>query len=303
MAAAIGSWDHLTTKGLIKVIPDRVIVWNGAQKREAARLHGVPRRRVVVTGAQAFDQWFERQPSVDRAAFLSAVELDPARPYVLYTGSSPNITPADREIAFVEEWLRVLRAAPEPVGGLGVLVRPHPGNVDAWAQVDLSRLGCAVAPRERPGIPMSDADERLYFDSIHFAEAVVGINTSAIIEALVQRKPVLTIRAPEFAQEDTLHFRHLLPEGGGCVRLAVSLDEHVEQLGSVLADPSAERAAIERFLQSFVRPHGLDRPATPILADAIEAVGASPHRKPLPARLAFSGNRLPRRPSLRRRPA
>jgi hypothetical protein len=301
VAAAIGSWDHLTTKGLIKVVPDRVFVWNGAQRREAVRLHRVPRRRVVVTGAQAFDQWFDRTASVDRPTFLAAVGLPADRRYVLYTGSSPNITPAERELTFVEEWLRALRSAPAPVGDLAVLVRPHPGNIDAWAEVDLSELGGAVAPRRRPGIPMSEADEALYFDSIHFADAVVGINTSAIIEALVQRKPVLTIRTPEFAQEDTLHFRHLLPGGGGCVRLAATLGEHVEQLAAALADPAAEQVEIERFLRSFVRPHGLERPATPILADAIEALGVLRRRKPLTARLAFSGNRLPL--PRRRRPA
>jgi hypothetical protein len=33
----VGSWDHLTTKGLIHEVPDRVVVWNEAQRGEAAR--------------------------------------------------------------------------------------------------------------------------------------------------------------------------------------------------------------------------------------------------------------------------
>jgi hypothetical protein len=289
VAAAIGSWDHLTTKGLIKIVPDRIILWNELQAREATELHRVPRRRIVVTGAQAFDQWFDRRPSTHRDAFCAAVGLDPARPYLLYTGSSPNVTPAAREIPFVESWLRALRSAPPPVRNVGVLVRPHPGNIEAWARVDLSELGCAIAPRERPGIQMDERDESLYFDSIHHSAAVVGINTSAILESLIQRRPVFTIRAPEFAQEDTLHFHHLL----ACVRLAATMDEHLAELARALEDPDAHRDEIERFLHVFIRPHGLDRPATPIVADAIESIGALRHRKPLPARLAFSGNALP----------
>ena len=39
-------------------------------------------------------------------------------------------------------------------------------------------------------------------------------------------------------------------------------DEHAEQT--------------RRFVESFVRPRGLDRPAAPILADAIEALGRRP---------------------------
>ncbi len=65
----VGSWDHLTTKGLIHEVPDRVLVWNEAQKREAIELHGVPADQVVVTGAQAYDHWFSAGPSVEREAF------------------------------------------------------------------------------------------------------------------------------------------------------------------------------------------------------------------------------------------
>src|SRR5688572_25997500 len=75
----VGSWDHLTTKGLIHEPPDRVLVWNEAQKQEAIDLHDVPPERVVVTGSQAYDHWFEMAPSADRASFCARVGLDPAR--------------------------------------------------------------------------------------------------------------------------------------------------------------------------------------------------------------------------------
>ena len=68
VAAAIASWDNLTNKGLLRVQPDLVIVWNRAQEREAVELHGVPASRVAVTGAQPFDRWFERRPTRDAAA-------------------------------------------------------------------------------------------------------------------------------------------------------------------------------------------------------------------------------------------
>jgi hypothetical protein len=277
VGVGISSWDHLTTKGLLKTLPDRLFVWNDVQRREASAFHGVPDDLIVTTGAQLFDQWFDRQPGSGRQEFLRAHGLDAAHGYVLYVGSSPNITAAAEEEAFVRRWIAALRGSGIPeVSELGVLVRPHPGNVDHWRTVDLTGLGGAVAPRARPGIPMDAADEQLYFDSIHFASAVVGINTSAIIESLVQRRPVLTIRAPEFGetQEGTLHFHYLVPEGGGCVRAASSFEEHVSQLREALEEPELSRAQIEAFLVAFVRPHGLDRPATPILADAIEALAA-----------------------------
>jgi hypothetical protein len=38
-ALAIGSWDHLSSKGRISELPDRVLVWNDTQVHEATELH------------------------------------------------------------------------------------------------------------------------------------------------------------------------------------------------------------------------------------------------------------------------
>ena len=34
------SWDNLTNKGSLKLVPERVFVWNEVQAREAVELHG-----------------------------------------------------------------------------------------------------------------------------------------------------------------------------------------------------------------------------------------------------------------------
>ena len=164
----------------MKARPDATFVWNELQRRDAAELHSVPRESVVVTGAQLFDPWFDREPSTTPEEFAAKVGLEATR-YVLYVGSSPNIAPPEREIPFVRRWLEALRATGDSPGAL---VRPHPYNVESWADEDLTGLGAVVAPRTPPTMPMSEADDALYFDSIHHASAVVGINTSAMVEAL-----------------------------------------------------------------------------------------------------------------------
>jgi hypothetical protein len=198
----------------------------------------------------------------------------PDAPYLLYVGSSPNIAPSGREIAFVRRWMGTLRENRE-LGRLGVVVRPHPYSVEAWSQVDLGPA-TAVCPRTPPELPMTEADDALYFDSVHHAAAVVGINTSAMVESFIQRKPVLTIRAADFreTQDGTLHFGELRTAAGGALQAASSLGEHVTQLRATLVDPASLVAGIDDFLRVFVRPLGLDRPATPLLADAIEALAS-----------------------------
>ena len=90
MGLCVASWDHLTTKGLVRVQPDLVSVWNHEQSAEAVEFHDTPRDRIVVTGAQP-SCWFKRQPT-SRAAFCAKVGLDPAKPFVLFVGSTASIS-------------------------------------------------------------------------------------------------------------------------------------------------------------------------------------------------------------------
>jgi len=50
-----------------------------------------------------------------------------------------------------------------------------------------------------------------------------------------------------------------------------------------LKDPDAAYAETQRFVASFIRPHGMDRPATPIAADAIEEIGRLGRSEPVEA--------------------
>jgi hypothetical protein len=273
----VGSWDHLTTKGLIHEVPDQVLVWNEAQKEEAITLHGVPGDRVVVTGSQAYDHWFGMGPSVNREAFCGRIGLDPQRPFLLYLCSSPFIAPA--EVAFVRRWIAAIRgSADRRLSSVGVLVRPHPQNWRQWEGVDLPREFEDVAFWPKTGVnPVGGSAREEYFDSMYHSQAVIGVNTSAMIESAIVGRPVYSVTADEFAatQDGTLHFQHLKNVEGGLLHLAADLDDHLSQLSRLL-DEGVEPEGARRFVRAFIRPHGLDVPATPQVVDAIEQLAAGP---------------------------
>jgi hypothetical protein len=280
----VGSWDHLTTKGLMHQRPDRILVWNELQRTEAVELHGAAVEQVVVTGAQAYDHWFATRPSTDRDAFCARIGLPADRPYLLYLCSSPFIAPDEVEV--VRRWAAAVRGSADPtLRTAGLLVRPHPQNAAQWAGVDLSAFG-AISIWPRAGANPIGPDARAeYYDSMYHAHAVVGVNTSALIESGIVGRLVYSFRVPELAgtQEGTLHFRHL--RNGGLLRLAETLDEHVTQLAASFASAEADRARVREFIRLFVRPYGLEEPATPRVVEAIEALAAvKPAPRALPAR-------------------
>jgi hypothetical protein len=268
-AVAVASWDNLTSKGLLRVVPDRVLVWNEIQRRELEEMHGVPTDRVVVTGAQKFDRWFERTATTGYEAFATRVGLDSGRPFLLYLCSSSFIAPD--ELGFVRRWMTALRKSGDSMlERIGVVIRPHPQNTAQWVDSNLSPFeNVVVWPRGGEHPDVGDA-EAAFFDSMFHSTAVVGINTSAQIDAAIVGKSVFTIRAFSQSQEGTLHFHYLLRENGGFVRDAETLDDHVAQLKAAVADPEGQAYAIDSFVSSFVRPRGLDTPASPLVAEAIE---------------------------------
>ena len=276
--ACVRSWDNLSTKALFHCRPTLVTVWNETMRREAVEMHGLDPETVVVTGAQKFDAWFARGPSTTPEEFRARAGLRPDRPFVLYLCSSQFIAPREREA--VARWVAALRSrGGDELAGLGVVIRPHPDNQGPWAGAGAAgALGEQVVVYPRPGEGDPDAiagaDEQAvadFYDSIAHAEAVVGVNTSALIEAAIVGTPILTLRMPEFreGQDESIHFSYLAGVGGGMLRIAPDLDTHLEQLAAVLDAPSRDGRPTE-FLREFVRPHGLDTPAGPILADAIE---------------------------------
>lgn len=280
-ALAVHSWDNLTNKGLMRVQPDKVYVWNEAQKREAVTLHGTRPDDVVVTGAMVYDQWFARRPSTTREDFCRRVGLDPARPIFLYLCSSQFIAPD--EVIFIEKWIAAIRSAPDPrVRRAGILVRPHPENLQPWHRFDEMQLENVVVWPRGGASPVDAESKNGFFDSMYHSAGAVGINTSAQIECGIVGRPVFAIRAPEYqrTQEGTLHFHYLTTEGGGLLRLADDFETHVQQLAQALDDPSGTRRQVEGFVKAFTRPHGLDVEATPLIVDAIERLGAMPKRAP-----------------------
>jgi len=276
----VHSWDNLTNKGLIHVVPDAVFVWNEVQRKEAADMHAVPAANVVVTGAPTYDQWFTRRPSTTRDEFCQKVGLPAERPFFLYLCSSKFIAP--REAEFITRWIAALRSAPDVrVREAGVLVRPHPrGDMRGLDGPELKRYQDVVVWPPDGANPVDAGSKNDYFDSLHHSVAAVGINTSAQIEAGIVGRPVYSIRAPEYVttQEGTLHFHYLLNEHGGLLQMASTFEEHTGALTTALDRTATDEQRLRDFVEGFVRPRGLDVAATPVLASAIEDLGRSPAR-------------------------
>ena len=283
-ALCVASWDNLTTTGLIHELPDLVTVWNDAQRQEAIRLHAVPPERLAVTGAPRFDAWFGRVPRTSRKEYCKRLGLPDDRQHILYVGSHKFTAPDEAD--WIARWLSgVRRSGPPELRDAPIVIRPHPGgplDSNPESAQRLSRMRGVVVHPPGGSHVFDEATLSNYFDSIHHAAAVVGVNTSAMIEAAVVGRPVHVLLANRYraTQDESPHFNHLRSAGGGLIVATEDREEHAAGLARSLRGEDREEAAARArsFLASFVRPHGLDRPAAPLMVDALRQLAAGSRR-------------------------
>jgi hypothetical protein len=281
---AVASWDHLSSKGELNFVPQRVLVWNDIQKEEAVKLHGLPADRVAVTGSQLFDEWFARRPSTTREQFCAKVGLRADRPILLYVCSS-LLEASSAEPAFVARWITHLRSSGHPVlNTCGILVRPHFERTAGWENFSLDGIENVVTWPPLGDSPVDARSKADYFDSMYHSAAVAGLNTSAMIEAAIVGRPIHTVLLPEFHdhQEGTLHFHYLLDGPNALLRATRSLDDHARDLAQVLSAHDSDPERSLRFVRTFVRPCGLDTAATERVLHEIEAIGQAAAPAPVP---------------------
>jgi hypothetical protein len=263
--AIVLSWDNLTTKGTFHIIPDAVFVWNEALAKEATSIHDVPQSKIFITGAPVFDFWFEMEPMLSYHSFCNQVGISAVQPYVLYLCSSKYIS--GDETSFVRAFAAALQGNPN-TAHIGVMVRPHPLNASIWDGFEDQNI--AIWPKDPSWVDTAAAKQD-YYNSIYYSTAVVGVNTSAFLEAAILDKPCVTILNAQyrFKQSERGHFRHLL--NGDFLEVTHSFPESASVIAAILSGKDSKKEQRFRFVCDFIRPHGLDQSASEIMAKAIES--------------------------------
>jgi hypothetical protein len=262
---AVLSWDNMSTKGTFHVYPDHVLVWNDSQAREASLLHDVPPPALFATGAPVYDPWFQLKPTISRAEFCHKVGLNPDQPYLAYLSSA--FGPDKDEPQVVRRIAATLAERPQ-TEGMNILVRPHPFHAAIWDSLATDKIKVWPPGGSRPDDDQSRQD---YYHTLHYSLAVVALITSGFLDAAAVDKPCLTIMAEPFRSEQIKrrHFNYLVE--GGFIEMHDDYSAVVEAVGQILAGADPKAAQRRKFVQDFLRPWGLDRPAAEIMARAIEA--------------------------------
>lgn len=268
-ALPVYSWDNLTTKGIIHVVPDRLLVWNDVQRLEAERHHGISGERVRVIGAPFFDVWFGHSANVPSyEEFCADAGLNAKHPMIVYLGSSRHI--AKNEVWLIRSLHGVLRqSADRGVRNMQIVVRPHPANSDIYEHLMLD--GVVVYP-SAGSLPDTEEAYQLFATTLRHAVAALGVNTSAMIDAIIFDKPVISVLTDEYhrTQRDAEHFAQL--KDANALEMLHRPDELPQTLLRIMNGRDERNSERRAFVERFIRPQGMSRGAGEAAADEIEAL-------------------------------
>jgi CDP-glycerol glycerophosphotransferase (TagB/SpsB family) len=152
-----------------------------------------------------------------------------------------------------------------------IMLRPYPMNASIWKGFKAENV--VVWP---PDGEMTDiaATQQNYFHSMFYSRAVVGVNTTAMIEAAVVDKPCVTILTERYQATQTGrgHFHHLLK--ADFLEIAHGFTESASLIQRILAGEDVKADNRRKFVHEFVRPCGLDRSVASLFATRVAGQAA-----------------------------
>lgn len=271
----VASWDNLTNKGYIKIVPDKVIVWNKHQALEAVNLHDVSEADIEVTGTATFDDCFKYAEIYSNSIKSRKSKFSQKSPYLLYVGSSSAII--EDEVKFVKIWIHKVRSYGGGFENIPIVIRPHPTRWTQFTKFDFQNFSHVKVVPDGKFESILEKDRKFYFGQIAEASAVIGINTSAFLEAAILKTPCFTIipeNMPEISSgsSGTLHFELLLKVADGILYHSTKWDEHLEKLFAQVYNENAKENFNHRaqmFTSEFIRPNNIALSADKQICDQI----------------------------------
>lgn len=258
----INSWDKVTARSILRVLPDRVIVFNTIVKDELVRHDYVSAHTVFIGGMPQYDHYVTRHPlPVDD--FFKQMGISPSRKLMVY---APVGTVYGNSDWAVMDFLHRLNEEGKFGDTVEMLVRFPPNDTinqeeirkRPWIRYD--HPGRRFSDVRGGDWDMDTRDLAHLADTLSAMSLLVGYASSIAIDVAFFDKPIISInfevekhltpaQSPTSYQQ-MVHCKTLRKTGG--MRFAQNEEELIEWVKKYLHDPSLDRAGRARLVKEQV---------------------------------------------------
>lgn len=249
----INSWDKATSRGILRLLPDRLVAFNHHVRDDLLQYQAVAGDRIFVGGTPQYDRYVALQ-SWSREAFFRRLNLDPRQRLIVYSPIGSAYSAADWDII---DMLEQCRREGKFGDHAELLVRFPPNNF-----IDRAELQKRPWLRyQYPGVRFSEKwgtgiDWDMTFPELEeLANTLVHMSvlicyaSSISVDAAMMDKPVINIgfemrprakgvKSPTQFYAQT-HYEKALATGG--IHLVDTREDLVEWVCRYLAHPEYDR--------------------------------------------------------------
>jgi hypothetical protein len=274
----LSTWDRLTSRWGIRLLPDTLIVFNELLRDEAILYADMPAKKIVVSGAVQLDLHLAKPP-MPRAEFLKSLHLSLDTRIIVYGPLGRTFDPTNQSDV---DMVKLLNGWVES-GALGngpfkIIVRFPPNDfVDRGKLLDLPHViydipGVRFATVRGQDWDMKPEELDHLRDLLSASSVVVCYYSSLSIDAAVFDVPVININF-DLADESrrhpyyqTTHYSKVASVGG--IRLVESALALRSAIKEYLDEPSCDRVKREELVKQ--QAYRLDGGSARRIVDVLE---------------------------------
>jgi len=254
----IRSWDNCYSKGIMRVVPDWLIVNNETLKEEVVCMHDVNPQDVFIAGLPQFDR-FVNEPRSTRQEFCQKVGLDANRPFVVIAPAGKILSDTDWQIADMLKRAKIDGRLPK----IQFLIRNHPNhpadffNFENDLDFVIENPGKVFNQNNPKETELTSLDSKHLADTLYHSSLLIYTATTLGLDALVFNKPQIIIDFDGYEKKDYWHsvsryhdeehMKKMIACGG--VRVVSSESELVGTVREYLSDPNLDQMGRNKMLR------------------------------------------------------
>lgn len=247
------STDTMTTKGMIRVKSDYLLVWNEIMKGEAVKFNTYKPENVFLVGIPQYDFSFEKRGLMSREEFFAKAKLDPNKEFILYASEATDSEDDAEMVKYLVEGLRsgIIKE------NVSILVRPHPRD---WRKDTFELLkGIDEVVVDDPRSNTDIFLDRWYpsmenivwlVNSIYHSKLVIMMGSTMGLDATCFGKPVISLgfdTRPKTYYKSVRKYYDMFPHqqywfSTGAYRIAESKESLILEINRYLEHPEFETA-------------------------------------------------------------
>ncbi len=261
----VKTWDNLSSKGLLLVKPDVLIVPNRVVHADALSLGDMPPNQVFDGGCPQYDTYHNSVDELTREETCAALGIDPTKPFLLYCmGGVMNQDDPSEHLLMLDRAIEDGRLPPATI-----VLRAHPKydvrvlKLDQFKHVVFQQPGKKVS--DLIGEWELDAEDiRLMLNMLRYADVEYNTGSTMTIESAIFNRPVIIIGFDGYTNRpyyqsvlqglDVTHYR-IVQKLGGVWRVNTE-QELIDASREYLKNPQKHAEGRKALVDALVGPIG-----------------------------------------------